>query len=116
MVGDVQSSAAHAAGLLVQVSRVGGHLQVLGEHSSDVRNYVFRYVKCVNVLNGFYLLNVSGHFSSRHAPQREYVQLVDHSEDHDSAWFIVKLDEDNCIPFIFWLLTFFAAAGVSVKS
>ena len=110
MVGDVQGSAAHTAGLLVQVSRVGGHLQVLGEHAPDVGDHVFRDVY------GLYLLNVSGHFSSRHAAEREYVQLVDDSEDHDSAWFIVELDEDNCVPFFFWLLTFFAAPGVSVKS
>ena len=116
MVSDVQGSAAHTAGLLVQVSGVGGHLQVLGEHSPDVGDHVFRYVKCVNVLNDFYLLNVSGHFSSRHAAEREYVQLVDDSEDHDSAQFIIKLDEDNCVPCFFWLLTIFAAPGVSVKS
>ena len=116
MVGDVQSSAAHTAGLLVQVSGVGGHLQVLGEHSPDVGDHVLGYVTCVNVLNSFYLLNISGHFRSRHAPQREYVQLVDDSEDHDSAWFIVELDEDNSVPFFFWHLTFFAAPGVSVKS
>ena len=110
MVGDVQGSAAHTAGLLVQVSRVGGHLQVLGEHAPDVGDHVFRDVY------GLYLLNVSGHFSSRHAVEREYVQLVDDSEDHDSAWFIIELDEDNCVPFFFLHLNFFAAPGVSVKS
>ena len=113
MVSDVQGSAAHTAGLLVQVSGVGGHLQILGEHAPDVGDHVFRNV---NVLNVLYLLNVSGHFSSRHATEREYVQLVDDSEDHDSAQFIIKLDEDNCVPCFFWLLTFFAALGVSVKS